>query len=85
MTEFFAAVAARSKREARDVRTVLDRYGVRPWVAPPASPPLTIEEVAFSGRKPGDSQEFAFSWTLATAVWAISSIANDVGKSSVCR
>lgn len=85
MTEFFAAVAARSKRDAQDVRTVLDRYGVRPWVAPSASPPLTIEEVAFSGRKSGDSQDFAFSWTLATGVWAISSVANDVGKSSALQ
>jgi hypothetical protein len=85
MTEFFAAVAARSKRDAQDVRTVLERYNVRPWIAPPPSPPLTIEEVSFSGRKSAEQKDFNFTWTLAVGVWAMSSVRNDVGKSTVLQ
>jgi septum formation topological specificity factor MinE len=85
MTEFFVAVAARSKRNVDDVRVVLDRYGVRPWVAPPASPALTIEEIYFAGRKPGEPEDFGFAWKLGVGVWAMSSVKNDVGKSTVLQ
>ena len=82
MTDWIPAVAERSRCKIEEAKEILDRHGVQPWVAPPQTPPLTVGEVAFEGTKP-DGSAFSFAWAVGRGLWAMSSIDNDVGKSSV--
>lgn len=82
MTDWIPDVAARARCSVDEAKKVLERHGIQPWVAPPETPPLTIHEVAFAGKKP-DGTAFSFKWVVGLGLWAISSVDNDVGKSSV--
>lgn len=82
MTDFVEAVARRSSVDITDAGEVLERHGVRPWVEPPRAPRLRIEAVEFSGVN-ASGDDFNFSWSVGPGVWALSSVDNDVGKSSV--
>jgi hypothetical protein len=85
MSDFFAAVASASSQDPQSIKEVLDRYRIQPWVAPSASPAMQVQEVAFEGKKPPDEVEFEFKWELGSGVWALSSVDNDVGKSTVLQ
>lgn len=86
MTDFISEVTRRSGQSAKQVQTLLDQHGVRPWEAPSAARSLVIEDLAFSGGVPaedGSRRAFEFEWSVGTGVWAITSVDNDVGKTSV--
>ncbi len=85
MSDFFAAIASASSQDPQSIKEVLDRYRIQPWVAPSASPAMQVQEVAFEGKKPPDEVEFEFKWELGSGVWALSSVDNDVGKSTVLQ
>lgn len=82
MTDFNSAVADRANADAETVAKVLSSHQVRHWVAPPPAPPLTIRRVAFSGIN-ADGVPYEFSWAPDTGTWALITVENNVGKSSV--
>jgi hypothetical protein len=82
MSDFMTAVAERAGKPVEDVSTILEEYGVRAWVATPRSPQLLITKMTMSGTKP-TGEAFAFEWELGPGVRALSSVDNDVGKTTV--
>ena len=82
MTEFNQAVAERAKVDLDAVVEVFSQHGVHQWVARPPAPRMTVRRVEFAGiNVSGDAYEF--EWEPNTGLWAISTVENNVGKSSV--
>lgn len=82
MTEFNQAVAERAKVDVGMVVEVFSQHGVHQWVARPPAPRMTVRRVQFAGTNV-DGEAYEFTWEPDTGLWAISTVENNVGKSSV--
>lgn len=83
---FVEKIAERAKRPAEDVQVVLGRYNIVDSPAPPASRPLRLKKLSFSGEKRihADVEPFSFEWTPhISGINVIASDKNFVGKSSI--
>jgi hypothetical protein len=82
MTDFIDAVAKRADADAERVAEVLTAHDVKAWTPPPPPGRLTVLKVGFSGVK--DEQPYEpFVWEPSTGVWALGTVDNSAGKTTV--
>lgn len=85
-SSFVERVAQSSKRPVEDVQAILNRHNIVDSPTPPASRPLRLKWLTFSGEKniQGEVTPFKFEWAPKdTGVNVIASDDNLVGKSSI--
>lgn len=83
---FVERVAQRSKHPLEDVQAILNRHNIVDSPTPPASRPLRLKWLMFSGEKniQGEVTPFKFEWAPKEAgVNVVASDDNLVGKSSI--
>lgn len=83
---FVERVAQCSKRPVEDVQAILNQYNIVDSPTPPASRPLRVKWISFSGEKniKGEVIPFNFEWEpKASGINVVASDSNLVGKSSI--
>lgn len=83
---FVEKVSLRAKREVADVHAVLARHNIVDSPTPPASRPLRLKKLMFSGEKTiyANVEPFKFEWKPhESGINVIASDKNFVGKSSI--
>ncbi len=82
MTDFIEAVAERASVDGERVTEVLAAHGIEAWTPPPPPGRLTVLNVMFSGIKDGLPYK-PFAWETSTGVWALGTVDNSAGKTTV--
>lgn len=82
MTDFIDAVAERAGADAERVTAVLGARGIEAWTPPPPPGRLTVLKVMFAGIKEGQPYE-PFVWEPSKGVWALGTVDNSAGKTTV--